>query len=466
MPSVFQVLHMRLPVEFTEKMQPLLGEEWEAFLQSCEKEAHKALRFNMLKPGVTVERQAQILKELKITEPESVPWTKNAFYYDGSAQPGKHPYHEAGLYYIQEPSAMSVAALLSPQPGERVLDLCAAPGGKTTQMASAMQQDGLLIANEIHPLRVKALSQNIERMGIRNAIVTNEESNQLLEHFPEYFHRILVDAPCSGEGMFRKNPEAIAEWSQEQVMACAKRQQEILENAAHMLLPGGVLSYSTCTFSQEENEMVVDSFLDVHKEFVLEKNLRLWPHRVKGEGHFVAILRKEDNSLLASDMSQNCAINRRKRKKEVTDWKTPDKDMLRICREFTSSTLTKETGEWILKGSLVLFGDQLYRLPENTPSFSGLHVLRPGLHIGTFKKNRFEPSHALALTLGRSDVKNNINFLAEDERIVSYYHGEALPTNGEKGWQLVCIDGYSAGWGKLSGGVLKNHYPKGLRKGA
>jgi NOL1/NOP2/sun family putative RNA methylase len=403
---------------------------------------------------------------------------------------------------------MSAAALLAPQPGMRVLDLCAAPGGKTTQLASYLGQQGLLVANEIHPARCKILSQNVERMGIANAIVTNEDSGKLAERFPAFFHAILVDAPCSGEGMFRKNPDAMAEWSPAQVALCADRQREILNNAVEMLLPGGTLVYSTCTFSPEENEQTIAYFLDTHPEFSVEKRnapwfdaglpelsdcFRLWPHHLHGEGHFAAVLKKagtlpevvggaiiesEGNhadSVAAGQNRENAAgrnresAARRNRNRKVADREgnstTPDRQQQKVLAEFLDSTLTKEMADWILRGKLTLFGDQLFRLPEDAAPLSGLRVLRAGLHIGEFKKNRFEPSHALALALGEADVKSVLELTLSDARVNAFFNGEALQMEDPgKGWTLVCVDGFSAGWGKAAGCQLKNHYPKGLRK--
>jgi NOL1/NOP2/sun family putative RNA methylase len=512
-----------------------------------------------------------------------VPWEPNGYYYgeplDDSPQsgagaeaalavprPGKHAYHEAGFYYIQEPSAMSAAALLAPQPGMRVLDLCAAPGGKTTQLASYLKQMGLLIANEIHPARCKILSQNVERMGIANAIVTNEDSGKLAEHFPSFFHAILVDAPCSGEGMFRKNPEAMEEWSAAQVLVCAERQREILENAAVMLLPGGTLCYSTCTFSREENEETIDWFLAHHPEFSVKEvdvpwfekdsrqgTFRLWPHKVHGEGHFVAVLQKAGTLPELPQMEEYC----RRRESQKLDMQTSDREQQKyasqvecekiyepdarygirkqqksgsqitsrksgradrpesgkknqkssvkrntanslgldrgqqqILEEFLRASLSDEQCSWILNGNLTLFGDQLYRLPDGAPSLKGIRVLRAGLHIGEFKKNRFEPSHALALFLGTGDVNCYLSLPAEEARIAGFLRGESIflcegdclnrenvpnedgaaPTmqrnrpGADNGWCLVCVDGCSIGWGKLAGNQIKNHYPKGLRK--
>jgi NOL1/NOP2/fmu family ribosome biogenesis protein/23S rRNA U2552 (ribose-2'-O)-methylase RlmE/FtsJ len=423
----------------------------------------------------------------------------------------------------------------------RVLDLCAAPGGKTTQLAAYLKQTGLLIANEIHPARCKILSQNVERMGIANAIVTNEDSGKLAACFPSFFHAILVDAPCSGEGMFRKNPDAMEEWSASQVLVCADRQREILENAAVMLLPGGTLCYSTCTFSREENEETIDWFLERHPEFMVkevdapwfekdsrQKTFRLWPHKLHGEGHFAAVLEKAgtlpeptgeayccQGELRELDM-QTCGKEHRKSDPQITSRKSGradrqdggkksqksgikrneansaglDRAQRQLLEAFLRDTLSDEQCSWIANGNLRLFGSQLYRLPDGAPSLAGLRVLRAGLHIGEFKKNRFEPSHALALFLGAGDVNCSVSLPAEDARIAGFLRGESIflraddRINGEnapgkdgaahaapqkrsgtdKGWCLVCVDGCSIGWGKIAGDQIKNHYPKGLRK--
>lgn len=465
---------MNLPADFLEKMKELLGEEYHNFLESYESKKYQALRLNSLKLKEVECEWEYIKEELGILDTAEVPWAKAAYYYEEEVHPGKHPYHEAGVYYIQEPSAMAPAALLAPNPGERVLDLCAAPGGKSTQLAFFLGQEGLLISNEIHPARCKILSQNVERMGIRNAIVTNEDSAVLAKHFKEFFHKIMVDAPCSGEGMFRKNSEAIEEWSKEQVLVCANRQAMILNNAAKMLMPGGTMVYSTCTFSVEENEQVIARFLEEHEEFEsLEQDVpwfdkgkikgtyRLFPHHIKGEGHFVALLHKKGQPIQE--------VQRKPAKRENKS--VLDKVQTQAYQEFIKQTLSEKAADAFPIENFMLFGDQLYCLPKDAPSLKGLHVLRAGLHLGTFKKNRFEPSHALALTLDVKNVQRSVSFLPTDTRIGAYYRGESLylreedgVREDEKGWCLVCVNGYSAGWGKLSAYQLKNHYPKGLRK--
>ena len=333
----------------------------------------------------------RILKTLKISSDKKVSWADEAYYFDENVRPGKHPYHEMGLYYIQEPSAMSAAALLAPKPGMRVLDLCAAPGGKSTQLATYLGDSGLLVSNEINTQRSRILSQNIERMGIKNAIVTNEDSFVLVSHFPGFFNAIQVDAPCSGEGMFRKLPEAIEQWSMENVAICAARQKEILDNAAVMLKPGGTIVYSTCTFSKEENEDVIEYFLERHPDFTLEEMERFWPHKVDGEGHFVAKLVRRGcvDTDLKADRKTKKNKNSKNRKNETKPALT--KENMKLLSEFLDETISEDMAAWIKNSRLVMFGEQLYRLSDMEVDIKGLKVQRAGLHIGEFKKQRFEP---------------------------------------------------------------------------
>ncbi|MBQ7766650.1 MAG: RsmF rRNA methyltransferase first C-terminal domain-containing protein [Lachnospiraceae bacterium] len=456
---------MNLPQDFTKRMQDLLGAEYDDFIKSYERDSFGGLRANTLKI------KYEDFKRLMPFTLTPVPWCKTGFYYEKDERPGKHAYHEMGLYYMQEPSAMSVAELADVQPGEKVLDLCAAPGGKSTQLAAAMQGNGLLVSNEIHPARCKILSQNIERMGIRNAVVTNETPQGLAIHFMNFFDCIVVDAPCSGEGMFRKEDEAVKQWSLDNVKMCGERQDEILDEAVKMLRSGGRIVYSTCTFAPTEDEECVHRFLERHPDFEVVKGMdfdgfapgkpewgaddervkdthRLWPHKIKGEGHFAALLVHTGEELPTLDFTG-------KKKKAV---KILDKEKERLYADFIKDTLQEEPA-----GEKVLFGDALYVMPMEM-SLKGLKVLRPGLHLGTFEKKRFEPSHSLALALKPEDVKNTFALSATEEEAGRYLRGESFVTEQGKGWTLVCIDGYSAGWGKVSNGMLKNHYPKGLRK--
>ena len=477
---------MNLPIEFEKKMKAFLGDEWDDFLYSYDNNRFQALRFNTLKVQSPEERM-RILKTLKISSDKKVSWANEAYYFDENVRPGKHPYHEMGLYYIQEPSAMSAAALLAPKPGMRVLDLCAAPGGKSTQLATYLGDSGLLVSNEINTQRSRILSQNIERMGIKNAIVTNEDSFVLASHFPGFFNAIQVDAPCSGEGMFRKLPEAIEQWSMENVAICAARQKEILDNAAVMLKPGGTIVYSTCTFSKEENEDVIEYFLERHPDFTLEEMERFWPHKVDGEGHFVAKLvrrgsvnefdagydvcedscNKVEDTGLKADRKTKKNKNSKNRKNETKPALT--KENMKLLSEFLDETISEDMAAWIKNSRLVMFGEQLYRLPDMEVDIKGLKVQRAGLHIGEFKKQRFEPSHSLALALKLNDAKNVVKLTCDNPQTIGFFNGQSVILSDEqaveckKGWALVCVDGYTAGWGKVNGTQVKNHYPKGLR---
>ena len=428
-----------LPEAFLERMQRQLGEEYDAFLGSLERPRAVALRFNPLKG----ERPTLPF----VGKP--VPWERSGYYYDPDSRPGLHVYHEAGVYYLQEASAMAPVFLLNPQPGERICDLCAAPGGKTTQIAGRMGGRGFLLCNEISPKRAKILSRNIERMAVPNALVTNEHPETLAKRFPGFFDRVLVDAPCSGEGMFRKEEAAVTDWSQETVEMCARRQAEILHSAAQMVRPGGRLVYSTCTFAPEEDEETVANFLAAHPEFTPETveapwfeagengSFRMWPHKLLGEGHFAAVFRKTEG--------------------EVGD--VPLCPQEKLPKQWQS--FAKELDISLPEGKALLFGQNLFWVSPQMPSMERLKVLRPGLELGTVKKDRFEPSHALALWL--KDCRNTHRLPPDSQEMAAYLHGEVIPCE-KKGWCLVCADGYSIGWGKGDGRVLKNHYPKGLRR--
>lgn len=344
---------------------------------------------------------------------------------------------------------MAPVALLDPKPGERVCDLCAAPGGKTTQIAGRMRGEGFLLCNEINPKRAKILSRNIERMAVANALVTNEHPATLAERFAGSFDKVLIDAPCSGEGMFRKEEAAVTDWSVETVQMCARRQAEILHSGALLVRPGGRLVYSTCTFAPEEDELAVAAFLEEHPEFepeVIETphfvpgengSHRMWPHKLLGEGHFAAVLRKKGDSEAEYT--------------PIAGEKLP--------REWAS--FAKEMGIRLPEGSAVMFGQSLYWAPAGMPDIRRLKVMRPGLELGIVKKERFEPAHALALWLdGCANVQR---FDPDGSEIAAYMHGDVVPSQ-KRGWCLVCAGDYSIGWGKGDGSVLKNHYPKGLRR--
>jgi len=428
-----------LPEGFLTRMQMQLGAEYPDYLNSLERPRAVALRFNPLKGAAP---------SLPFVG-DPVPWENQGYYYNPEARPGLHPYHEAGVYYLQEASAMSAVALLDPQPGERICDLCAAPGGKTTQIAGRMLGEGFLLCNEINPKRAKILSRNMERMGVANSLVTNEHPARLSEKYPGFFDRVLIDAPCSGEGMFRKEEAAVTDWSEDTVLMCANRQREILHSGAALVRPGGRLVYSTCTFAPEENELCIAQFLQDHPEFEPEAvnapwftpagvgAFRLWPHKLLGEGHFVAVLRK--NGGITGDVAPQ-----------------KGEPLPKLWTEFA-----KESGIRLPEGKAILFGQSLYWAPEALPDIRGIKVLRPGLELGACKKDRFEPAHALALWL--KSLEKTENLLSDGQEILAYLRGETIPSS-LRGWTLVQVDGFSIGWGKGDGKVLKNHYPKGLRR--
>lgn len=463
---------MSLPVDFISRMEQMLGREYGEFIATYDMDRAYGMRYNTLK--ISRDRFEAIVNEKIVNNSlKPVKWASEGYYYDKDTQPGKAALHEAGAYYIQEPSAMSAAELLEVKPGEIVCDMCAAPGGKSTQIAGKLQGEGLLVANEFYSSRAKILSQNIERMGVRNAVVLNESTDRIADYLSEFFDKVMVDAPCSGEGMFRKDEAARDEWSLEQVQVCADRQAMILDNAARILKRGGVLVYSTCTFAEEENEETVAAFIERNPEFYIDKPsnheellkagftkcyitssdgektevdgmYRLWPHKLQGEGHFAVRLVKGGNKDGADEY----------RRKYVTG--TKKKEELKYYEEFAKTTLNIE-----LAGEIVLFGDSLYLVPSQMIDLKGLKIERAGLKLGYNKKNRFEPDHALALALKPEDVKQSVELVDEKK----YIRGETVECMYDKGWTLVTVDGVSIGWGKAQNSVLKNHYPKGLRRG-
>lgn len=458
---------MNLPEKFQEKMKALLKEEYSDYIACYEEPRYYGLRVNTKK--ITTEEFMKICP----FPIRPIPWIENGFYYDGEKDfPAKHPYYFAGLYYLQEPSAMTPANRLPIEPGERVLDLCAAPGGKATELGAKLNNKGLLVANDISSSRAKGLLKNIELFGIGNVLVTSEEPGNLTEHFAEYFDKILIDAPCSGEGMFRKDKKMVKAWEEHGPEYFSRIQKNIIGQAAAMLRPGGMLLYSTCTFDQRENEDIISHLLDECPEFSvqdmeeyegfasglpgkmgkekhLEKTVRIFPHKMHGEGHYIALLKKgEGSSSLEGSVS-----NKRERK-----WKLPDelKDFLKKIKIDLSASC------------LDIRGEKVYYMPEGLPDLRGIRFLRTGLFLGELKKNRFEPSQALAMYLDKKDYAFTVDLPSGDERVIRYLKGETLDLNDlisskEKGWYLFCVDGYPLGWGKLAGGTLKNKYLPGWR---
>lgn len=424
-----------LPKEFSERMKNTLGGEFAEFLNVYENPPHRGFRVNLTKI-LPAEFFALTGREF-----EQVEWCKNGFYFsEGDGISGKDSLFCAGLYYIQEPSAMSAVGLLDVQQDDRVLDLCAAPGGKSTQIAEKLGADGFLVSNEYAPKRAAVLRENIERLGFKNVIVTNCEVGALEKKWSGEFDKILVDAPCSGEGMFRKEPAAVSAWSLEHTEACAVRQIKILNSAAKMLRDGGRIVYSTCTFAPCENEGVISEFLKTHPEFELAETTKILPHKQKGEGHFsAALIKRGDAPKMKTKAAQSA----------------PPREFA----EFADKNLTR----FDLNGNYTLFGGRLFLTPVSAPDINGVKVLSAGLYLGDIKKNRFEPSHALALALTADCFKRAVNFPHTDISVQKYLRGETLSAEAQNGYCAVLADGFPLGWGKAVDGILKNHYPKNLR---
>ncbi|MBR4724461.1 MAG: RsmB/NOP family class I SAM-dependent RNA methyltransferase [Lachnospiraceae bacterium] len=456
-----------LPQSFKDKMGKLLGDELSGFLDCYSKEHKAGLRVNTLKttPGE--------FEKISPVEIRKIKWIPNGYYYDPDNQPAKHPYYYAGLYYIQEPSAMTPASLLPIKKGGRVLDLCAAPGGKTTELGARLAGSGVLVTNDISNSRAKALLKNVELFGIKNAIVISEAPNRLAERFDGWFDSILVDAPCSGEGMFRKSHAIIKNWEQYGTGYYAGLQREILPSAIKMLRPGGYLLYSTCTFSTDEDEgtckFILDNFPDMHLVPAIRDDdeaysgfcrglpeyldgreeaayaLRIYPHRVEGEGHFIALFRKSESS------------------NELTNAENGRSKGVKLGGQ--AAEFMKRIGFDVPQERLVIRDNRLYLLPEHMPSLDGLRILRSGLLLGEIRQDRFEPSQALACALKAEEYDNILDLDPEGQEVIRYLKCESLDEirDAADGYVLVTCKGFPLGWGKLSGGRLKNKYLPGWR---
>jgi 16S rRNA C967 or C1407 C5-methylase (RsmB/RsmF family)/NOL1/NOP2/fmu family ribosome biogenesis protein len=464
------VTNARLPQPFIERMAALLGDDFPRFLATYDSPRVSGLRANRVK--ISPEALRDRLKFLG----ESVPWAQDGFYYDEGFRPAKHPYYYAGLYYIQEPSAMLPAELLAAQPGERVLDLCAAPGGKSVQLAAQLGREGLLVVNDIHPARAKALLKNIERYGVVNAVVLNAAPEALLESFSGFFDKILIDAPCSGEGMFRKDPEMLKHWSLDAVQKYAKWQSEILDVAPRLLRPQGEIVYSTCTFSPEENEAQVERLLREYPEFSLARSVRLWPHIVRGEGHFAAkLVRRQSASKQGLEGQHHVGFSDVSAEQPLTRFLLSGTTETLLAA--FSQQLWEDSEAWkrtLPSGGTVVERDgHILWEPHALPSLRGLKVLRSGWLLGTVDKRGFRPSTAFALGLSQTAVSSvvkrcdlSMNNEEEFYTAIRYLRGETIDVAGrawEKGWYLITIDGYPLGWAKGSGALLKNEYPPGWR---
>ena len=504
---------VNLPEEFEIKMKKLLGAGYEEFLASYDRPRNFGLRVNVDKISP---KEFEKIAPFHLTK---IPWTENGYYYEEQDMPARHPFYYAGMYYLQEPSAMTPASRLVSKPGDRVLYLCAAPGGKATELGAHLHGKGVLVANDISASRAKALLKNIEVFGIRNSFVVNEVPAKLAENFPEFFDKILVDAPCSGEGMFRKDPAVAKVWDGNKPFECAKQQKEIITRAAQMLAPGGDMLYSTCTFSPEENEQVIQFLLDsrddmeireiqLYEGFApgrpevayegwdgectdpvrrkmgtpdLKKCVRIWPHKMAGEGHFLALLHKKaPGEEVAKEQNCEKVLASTAEHSAISDIKGIGKPETKALTEFFADVSMEMNWKQV-----EVRKDQVYLVPEALGARKGLVFLRNGLYLGEIRKDRFEPSQSFAMALKKEEYTAVVDLDYSDVRVEKYLRGETLEVDDivehnlqeaekmsdtksmkkrlEKGWQLVCVNGYPLGWGKLVNGILKNKYHAGWR---
>lgn len=465
---------MNLPKDYQSKMQEMLGEEYLQYLDSFNHSYGQTLRVNQLKM-----EPADFIRRFLLSG--QVSWCNTGFYYEGEQKLSAHPYYYAGVYYLQEPSAMAPAAFLPVEPGDRVLDLCAAPGGKSTALAAKLQGEGILISNDISVSRCKPLLKNMEMAGVSNAVITCESPEKLADRFFGYFDKVLVDAPCSGEGMFRREPSMVKSWSLEEVDRYAELQREILCHAAQMVKPGGYLLYSTCTFAREEDEQTVEYFLEQNADFSLQelpicdgieegrpewtvsgredvKNCRRFlPYKVRGEGHFAALFKKREEAECLDEAFEKADRKQIVKEQAISKEKIPD-----AMEEFMRDI--PEWKQW--KKRLFFIKERAFLLPEHCPDLRGLRIVRSGLYLGDCLKKRFEPSQALAMALHPFGYKRSISFPAEDIRVEKYLRGETVDMDDSElsGWTLFCVDEFPLGWGKCNRGRLKNKYNPGWRK--
>lgn len=452
----------KLPVKFENKMRELLGDEYQAFEAGFSEQRYGGVRYNALKTD------KETFEKLVPFEVENVAWINNGYYYSLADQPAKHPYYFAGVYYIQEPSAMTPARVLPVEPGDKVLDICAAPGGKSTELAAKLQGKGVLFSNDISNSRAKALLKNLELFGTKNAVILSEAPSKLTDRFRGYFDKILIDAPCSGEGMFRKSSAIIKNWEQYGVDYYHKLQIEIIDAVVPMLAPGGMMVYSTCTFDPSEDEgtiqYILENYPDIHvvkpeldyegfdyghPEYIgsdkeeIRNTIRLWPHKLKGEGHFCALLKRDDGE-----------------KTEFAGERLKKVKLPEEAEEFLARLKIDIPNE-----RLELREERLYLVPEGIPSLSGLRIMRTGLLLGEVKKNRFEPSQALAMALKPDEYDIIYNLKADDEDVIKYLKCETIEAKQDlkDGYALVCVDNWPLGWAKVQKGVLKNKYLPGWR---
>lgn len=470
-----------LPEKFKERMERLLGQQSEAFFRAIESgEAVRSFRVNTIKCSVGDFEAADVqIDKRKATFPSDA-------YYTEEKTPGRLSCHHSGMIYMQDPSAMATVHAIEIKEGARVLDSCSAPGGKTTQLAAAVGSRGVVVANEYEAKRCRILQSNVERMGCVNTVVVNLDTAVLAETYPAEFDVVLCDAPCSGEGMFRKNLLAIDEWSEENVEMCAERQREILTNVEKCVAQNGYLIYSTCTFSLEENEMNVEWFLDKYPDFELyevaeglrqvtsdgicfegcrydmTKTRRFYPHVSAGEGQFIAVMRRRGDNFCKNESTV-------KQKGKKGGAQKPDKQELEAiaaAKSFIDENLLADSFDKDFYELAYLNGNVYIKPKIALPKYS---VFAAGVCVGELVGKRLVPHHQLFSAYGAC-FKRKILLGGDSVQAAQYLRGLEIAIEGFErfedkadGWAAVLIDGCAVGGGKVSNGVCKNHYPKGLR---
>ena len=471
----------KLPEKYVERMKRLLGEQYPLYEAALSRPPTKGFRVN------TKKISAEDFEGINVFGAERIPYVEDGFYLDYEDKIGNHPFHHAGMVYVQEPAAMAPAECIDIQPDWWVLDMCAAPGGKSSQIAGKLGEGSVLVSNEIIPSRCRILTGNVERLGLTNVITTCMDTERLAAEFPRTFDLIMVDAPCSGEGMFRKEEIAIDEWSEDNVRMCAERQAKILDNAVNALSNGGYIVYATCTFSLEENEMTVDGFLRRHPEFEIVPVCRdveratvegiyfegcacesigyarrFYPHIGRGEGQFMAVLhstldKQPRGELESKTVSADGRAERGKGKNRARKASTElSAGIISAARAFLSETLCSYKAENVTEynGNPVYF-PPLFKV-KNGVAFSF------GVNIGEVRKNYIQPHHQFFMAMGR-DFKRRIELSPDSDELRRYLHGESFECDCEDGWAVVTVCGCSVGGVKVVSGTAKNHYPKGLR---
>lgn len=465
-----------LPDIFLQEMKSLLGSEYEEFIKTYDNQKFSGLRINNLK---ITNDEFEILYRSQLSKMRlsPIPWCPCGYYYDDSTRPAKSSYYNAGLYYIQEPSAMSAVEYLDIHEGMKVLDLCSAPGGKTTQIASKLKNNGVLVTNDISNQRIKAVLRNVEMQGISNALITNDSPEKLASHFREYFDRILLDVPCSGEGMFRKDPDLIKTYDNSR-RENPIMQKVILSHAAEMLKVGGLMMYSTCTFNLEENEKQILEFLKINENFEAIKingvpgfvsgygfteSSRLFPHKINGEGHFLCLLKKNSESIKKiTDIKTNS--NKKPGSKNIKD-KSNLKSVYLDKKSLPQEYLDFEKKEMNvgIEGNFVFENGRIYKELDLNIDLKGIKIVRNGLYVGEIKGRSFSPSSAFIMAMKKNDFKNVIDFDSEDENLIKYLKCETIFVDIDDGFKIICVNGYPLGYGKVKNTTLKNYYNKNWR---